>query len=338
LSKILITGGAGFIGSQLGKALADRGDDVLLVDNLRYGHLDNLVIDGATFGRFTCVDIRDPRYSALCEGVDTVVHLAGISALPVCQEDPNEAYSCNVGGVGAVLEAARRADVKRVIFASTSATYEKTKADKLSEDMPIQPDLTYAMTKAAAEQLCEGFAKNYGMDIITCRFFNVYGPHQDILRTSPPFTSYVARELVMNRRPKLFNQSEAQRDYVHSSDLIRLLLMMIDSDGHFAGERFNICTGQGYSVPDLYRIFAEISGKQIEPEWGDPATFWDKYPALYASDHALDRARIAEEVYKHAVGDPTKTQSRFNWTAQMDIRDGLATVYADAERRFAAAG
>lgn len=336
MSKILITGAAGFIGSQLGHALSKRGDAVVLIDNMRYGHIDNLLIDGETFGLFACVDIRDSRFAAYCTGVDTIIHLAGISALPVCQEDPCEAYSVNVAGVGAVLEAARRADVRRVIFASTSAVYEQTSADRFSEDMPIHPDLIYSMTKAAAEQLCEGYAKNHGMDIIICRFFNVYGPHQDILRTSPPFTSYVARELVMGRPPKLFNQTDGQRDYVHCSDLIRLLTLMIDSNGRFAADRFNICSGNGYSVPVLYDLFRKLSGANIEPEWGNPETFWDNYPALFSCGRPLDRARISKEVYKHAVGNPLKTKARFNWSADMQIRDGLETVYADAQRRFSA--
>lgn len=337
MARILITGAAGFIGSQLGKALADRGDEVILVDNLRYGHLDNLIFDGQTFGRFHCVDIRDPRFAPLCEGVDTLIHLAGISALPVCQEDPCEAYSCNVAGVGSVLEAARQHNVGRVIFASTSATYEMTEGERLSEDMPIAPNLVYAMTKAAAEKLCDGFAYNYGMDILSCRFFNVYGPHQDILRTSPPFTSYVAREVALDRRPRLFNRTDSRRDYVHSSDLIRLLTLMIDSDGHFSGDRFNICSGKGHSVPELFEMFRQVSGKDVEPEWADPQAFWEKYPALYASEYPLHSERIAKEVHKNSVGDPTKTQARFDWEPRMDIREGIETVYRDAQRRFGCA-
>jgi nucleoside-diphosphate-sugar epimerase len=119
--KYLITGGAGFIGSQLGHALVREGHSVVLLDNLRFGQLDNLVIGGETFGNFVCLDVRDPRSAPHYRGVDVVIHLAGIAALPVNQTDPAEAYSCNVGGTGAVLEYARQAGVRRVIFSSTSA-------------------------------------------------------------------------------------------------------------------------------------------------------------------------------------------------------------------------
>jgi nucleoside-diphosphate-sugar epimerase len=334
-AKIIITGGAGFVGSQLGQRLAREGAEVVLLDNMSFGHLDNLIVDGATFGRLVCKDIRDPSTAQLYEGADCVVHLAGIAALPVCQSDPREAYDVNVGGTGAVLEAARRAGVRRVIFSSTSAVYENTEASALREDHSVRPDLVYACTKEAAEAVCRGYAKNYGMDVIVCRFFNVFGPHQDIHRTSPPFTSYVARELVHDRAPTLFNNTDARRDYVHVSDVIELLRLMMDAEGRYAAEVFNICSGAGYSVPELYETFRQVSGKSVAPVYDDPAKFWDKYPALFSGSYPLGRERIVKEVYKNAVGDPQKAQAAFGWTARTNMQEGLRSVYLDAERRFA---
>jgi nucleoside-diphosphate-sugar epimerase len=230
------------------------------------GHLDNLLLDSRPFGRFVCRDIRDPDSADVYDGVDCVFHFAGIAALPVCQSDPREAYAVNVAGTGAVLEAARRAGVRRVIFSSTSAVYERTNSAALAEDAVVAPDLVYACTKHAAEALCRGFALNYGLDIVVTRFFNVFGPHQDVLRVSPPFTSYVARELVHDRSPVLFNRRpDVQRDYVHVSDVVELLLRMMRHDAHHAAEVFNVCSGVGHSVPELYDTFMLISGKSIEP-------------------------------------------------------------------------
>ena len=333
--KILITGGAGFIGSQLGKHLHGQGHEIVLLDNMRFGHLDNLMLDGAPFGRFLCKDIRDADLAASFDGVDIVYHLAGIAALPVCQQDPREAYDVNVAGVGNVLEAARRMRVRRVVFSSTSAVYEKTKGERFSESDPIRPDLIYACTKAAAEQVCDAFAINYGMDIAVARFFNVYGPHQDVTRTSPPFTSYVARELVMDRAPTLFNNSGAQRDYVHSDDVVDLLVRMGMDEGEFRAERFNVCSGRGHSVPELYALFGEVSGKNIPANYNDPRSYWDKYPDLFERGLPLSRERITEEVFKNAIGDPDKVRERFGWTAASDIREGIASVYEDARRRLA---
>ncbi len=334
MPKVIITGGAGFVGSQLGHQLAAEGHEVVLLDNMAYGHLDNIVVDGATFGRLVCKDIRDPATAAVYEGADCVFHLAGIAALPACQLDPREAYDVNVAGTGQVLEAARRAGVRRVIFSSTSAVYEKTKSPVLRESDAVRPDLVYASTKLAAEDVCRSFAVNYGMDVVVCRFFNVFGPHQDIQRTSPPFTSYVARELAHGRAPVLYNRTEARRDYVHVSDVIELLLAMMRSEAHHAAEVFNICTGVGYSVPELYATFLRVSGKSVEAVYDDPAKFWDRYPALFAGRFPLSRERIVEEVYKNAVGANDKARAAFGWAPRADVEAGLRSVYEDAERRF----
>ncbi len=334
--KVMITGGAGFVGSQLGKHLHALGHEVILLDDMSFGHLDNLMLDGAPFGRFVCKDIRDGRIGDHFVGVDTVYHLAGVAALPVCQQDPGAAYDINVAGVANVLEASRRAGVRRLIFSSTSAVYEKTKAETFSETDPIQPDLIYAASKAAAEKVCDAFAINNGMDIGICRFFNVYGPHQDVTRKSPPFTSYVARELVMDRAPQLFNKSDARRDYVHSDDVVELLTRMMLHPTNLGGQRFNVCSGIGHSVPELYEIFQQVSGKRIEPVFNDPRGYWDRYPALFDVGLPLSRDRITEEVFKKAIGNPSKTQQTFGWTAKMDIRTGIDSVYHDAHRRLSA--
>jgi len=333
--RVVVTGGAGFIGSQLGRRLHEQGHEVVLLDNLQYGHLDNMVAAGGLFGRFVCKDVRDPDLGSVFNEGDIVFHLAGIAALPVCQADPRKAYDVNVAGLGNVLEAARRAGVARVVFSSTSAVYERTKAPLLAEHLPIQPDLVYACTKAAAERLCDAYAQNYGLDIIVLRFFNVYGPHQDIHRVSPPFTSYVARELVHGRAPILFNPSNAKRDYVHSSDVIRLLVTLLTADGTHRAERYNVCSGTGYSVPELYEIFADLSGVSEGPRYENPEAFWDRYPGLFQGPHPLPRERVAEEVFKSAIGDPTNTHDAFDWRATVPIRDGIGSVVDDARRRLA---
>jgi nucleoside-diphosphate-sugar epimerase len=333
--KILITGGAGFIGSQLGKTLHRQGHNISLLDDMSFGHVDNLLLEGVPYGRFICQDICSDKLASAFDGVEVVFHLAGIAPLPVCQADPGRAYRVNVAGVGNVLEYSRRAGVRRIIFSSTSAVYEKTKTSRFSERDAIAPDLVYACGKAAAEQLCETFSLNYGLDICIARFFNVYGPHQDIERTSPPFTSYVARELVCDRSPILFNKSDAKRDYVHSEDVVRLLQLMLLDEGTFRAERFNVCSGEGYSVPELYELFQSASGKTIPATYSDARRYWDAYPELFEGPRPLSRDRIAEEVHKNAIGDPSATHARFGWKATTNIRDGIASVYAYAKHRLA---
>jgi nucleoside-diphosphate-sugar epimerase len=264
-----------------------------------------------------------------------VFHFAGIAALPVCQSDPREAYDVNVAGTGAVLEAARRSGVRRVIFSSTSAVYERTKSDVLAEDAAVAPDLVYACTKHAAEALCRGYAFNYGLDVAVCRFFNVFGPHQDVLRASPPFTSYVARELVHDRSPVLFNRRpDVRRDYVHVSDVVELLLRMMRHPARHGAEVFNVCSGVGHSVPEIYDAFRLISGKAIEPDYRDPSEFWDRYPVLFSGGYPLSRERVIEEVYKSAIGTNAKARAAFGWEPTLDLAAAVRSVYEDAHRRF----
>jgi nucleoside-diphosphate-sugar epimerase len=331
----LITGGAGFVGSQLGQRLVAEGHEVILLDNMSFGHLDNLLVDGHPFGRFLCRDIRDPRIHDVYDGVDCVFHLAGVAALPVCQADPREAYDINVAGTGAVLEAARRAGVRRVVFSSTSAVYERTRSTPLREDDGIAPDLVYACSKQSAEVLCRAYAANYGLDVVVCRFFNVFGPHQDVLRVSPPFTSLVARELVHNRSPVLFNdRTDVLRDYVHVADVVELLVRVMRDEAQHAGDVFNVCSGVGHSVPELYDAFLRVSGKSIEATFRDPAEFWSRYPVLFDGPRPLSRERVIEEVYKSAIGSNEKARNAFGWRPERDLLAGVRSVYDDALHRF----
>ena len=121
MNKVLITGGAGFIGSQLGHYLDKNGYDVYLLDNMKHGHLDNLEIDGSSFGTLINADIRDKNLTQYTDEMDYVVHLAGLSSLPLCQSNPMYAMDVNVGGTANVLESCRLSGVKRLIFASTGA-------------------------------------------------------------------------------------------------------------------------------------------------------------------------------------------------------------------------
>ncbi len=340
-TKIVITGGAGFVGSQLGHQLHKQGHQVVLIDNMSFGHLDNLVVDNETFGQLVVQDIRSTakknsvfnNLERHFEDVDTVFHLAGISALPVCQTNPQEAFEINTAAVGNVLEISRRMGVRRVIFSSTSAVYENNTSDFLSEKEEVNPDLVYAQSKKFAESICGAFSKNYGMDIIIARFFNLYGAHQDFKRQSPPFTSYLARELAADRAPKIYNMSDVKRDYVYVDDCLALLQIMMNAPKKYKADIFNIGSGIGYSVPQIYKLICEISGKKISPTEGKPESFWDMYTDLYTGPHPLNSSRISKEVFKSAVANTQKTFEEFAWKATCPMERGLETVYQYAVER-----
>jgi len=332
--KVLITGGAGFIGSQLGHALHCAGHAVTLVDDMSDGHEDNLTINGETFGDFVFLDVRDPKMAEVMADHDVVFHFAGTSSLPKCQANPGAAYDNNVTATVKLLELARKQGIRRFIFSSTSAVYENTKETPFSEDAALSPDLVYASTKLAAERACQGFAATTGLDAAIMRFFNVYGEHQDIHRTNPPFLSYLSREVVRDRRPVLFNQTDAARDYVYVGDVIDMLRHVMTSETSQKGEVYNVCSGTGHSVPQLVALFSQVTGRQIEPDYQDPTRFWDKFPEIFEGSFPLSRERVKSEVWKHSIGDPSKAEAAFGFRAGASLEDGLARLWEHAQTQI----
>ena len=249
----LITGGAGFVGSNLGKALHALGYRVTVLDDFSYGTMANLESeaggDKSPFCRVVRASVCSPGIAPEFRGVDVVFHLAGIAALPVCQERPDECISVNVAGTANVLNCARLAGVRRVVFSSTSAVYENSGTSPHCEADPVSPDLVYSLSKAHAEDLCRSFANNYGMDVVIARFFNVHGPNQDILRQSPPLTSYLSVMLARGLTPVLYNnRDDIKRDYVHVDDVVALLVAAARAPGRIAAEVVNVGSGTQVSI------------------------------------------------------------------------------------------
>ena len=329
--KILITGGAGFIGSKLAYDLHKKGYEVVIIDDLSGGYEDNLVEDGETFCRFINADIRSDAISKHFENAACVFHLAAISALPVCQSNPEHAMSVNVAGTANILEIARRNDVGRVVFASTSAVYEENSSFPCRETDAISPHLMYSVSKQAAEQVCRGFAKTYGMDIVTTRYYNVYGPHQDMKRKSPPFVGYVIKELLHKRRPVLHSNGEQKRDYVYIDDVNELNYLCMH-EKNASGKTFNVASGRAHSVNDIYNVIESILNTGIKPIFREPAVFWDKYPELYAGKYAIKSECLAKEVNKFTLGSSDAAKDVLGWEAKMQIEEGLARTVAHAKK------
>jgi nucleoside-diphosphate-sugar epimerase len=145
----------------------------------------------------------------------------------------------------------------------------------------------------------------------------------------------VARELVHNRSPVLFNdRTDVLRDYVHVADVVELLVRVMRDEAQHAGDVFNVCSGVGHSVPELYDAFLRVSGKSIEATFRDPAEFWSRYPVLFDGPRPLSRERVIEEVYKSAIGSNEKARNAFGWRPERDLLAGVRSVYDDALHRF----
>lgn len=218
--KILITGAAGFIGSQLAYKLYKNGHKLILIDNFSYGKYDNLEFPDHSFkNEIINMDIRDKngiKDIFKSENIDFVYNIAGIAPLPDCQINPCEAIDVNVNGLVNILENARIYGVKKIIQASTNAIYENTdKFPTKEEDLFKLPTLIYPNTKYSAERFAQSFCDTYGMNITCLRFANVYGPHIDCLRKQPPFVAYMIRELYYDRIPIFHSDGNQKRDYIY---------------------------------------------------------------------------------------------------------------------------
>lgn len=325
--NILITGGAGFIGSELGKFLLKEGHSVKILDNLEYGYRDNFEDNKVLSENFIYADVREQNFEKYLDNIDIVYHFAGISALPECESHPDKAFDVNTTGVANVLNAIRRSNVRRFIFASTSAVYENNPADEVHKETDeVHPNLVYATTKYCAEQVCKSFAQNYGMDIVICRFFNVFGPHQDFKRKYPPFTSFLIREALAGRKPTIYNTEDCKRDYIYVYDLMQYLYRMAQSNKKYHADIFNLATGKAYSAMEIAETIYSALNKKFEYEVGEPLKFWDKYEELFNATYNLKKERVKQEVFKHCLGDGTKVRNEFDYEAKTNLLDGLKEI------------
>jgi UDP-glucose 4-epimerase len=320
--KILITGIAGGIGSTLGYQLFLNNHEIFGVDNFQNGYQENLSIDGRSYCKFYQCDIKNRlQFLNICQQVkpDAIVHLAATTALPVCESLAFDAINNNVGGTANVLECARLSDIGLVIFASTSAIYENTDVSlaPFKEHHPINPRLIYPLSKKLGEELCLSYEQNYGMTIPKLRFFNVFGPRQDIHRTSPPLINYLVRELVHGRRPVLHSTGLQVRDYIHVDDVTNLIELVLSNP--IKDSTINVCSGTLLSVIDIVNNVKIALSTDIEPIFQDSTKFWNNYKTLFQGKYKLDSAIVDKEVNKFALGDNSKAILDYNWRPNLDL-------------------
>lgn len=322
--SILITGAAGFIGSQLAYRLWKNKEDVILIDNFSYGHEDNLTFEDCDFrDKIIKMDIRDREgIKKLFQenSIEYVYNIAGIAPLPDCQLNPQEAIDVNLTGFVNILENARLSGVKKVIQASTNAMYENETVFPTVEDNFNLPTLIYPNTKYAAERFAESFCKTYGMNVTCLRFANVYGPHIDCLRKQPPFVAYMIRELYYDRTPIFHSNGEQRRDYIYVDDLIDLAILVQKGAGFDA---VNVSSNKNYSVNEMYALAQEIMGKNIKAEYATDAHYWEKYEGLYNGKYPIKESILNHEINKYSLCDNTFAKEKYGWIPKVTMQEGL---------------
>ncbi len=293
--KVLITGVAGFIGSNLADRLMSEGQyEVIGIDNLSYG-VKEQIPEGVVFHQ---LDIRDKNIYPVFEGVDFVYHFAAKNCISDCQLDPVETADINVHGTVNVFEAARRAGIKKVIYAESSALYEGSEMLPTPE-WDVKPQSFYALSKMSSMLFAEGYARFSNLTFTALRYFCVYGPRQDYRRTIPPVFSAFIIKLLRGEQPVIYGTGEKRRDFIHVNDINDFHIQCMDDD-RTTGKVFNLGSGLNYSVKEIYTVIAEILGSEVKPE--------------YKSD-------LPGEAFAN-LADITEAK-RLEWTPKVTLEKGL---------------
>ena len=304
--QAIVTGGAGFIGSNLVDGLVERGDQVTVLDTITTGHRKNVESALGGGAELVEVDIRDDRdVMDLFDRVrpEVVFHMAAQIDVRKSVADPALDARVNVEGTINMLEAARQADVRRVVNTSTGgAIYGEGKIIPAPEDHPVAPESPYGQSKFAAEGYCELFHRLHGMSTVSLRYGNVYGPRQDPLGEAGVIAIFCGK-LLDGGRPTVFGDGLQTRDYVYVGDVVASNLLAADSN---TGGAFNIGLGQERSVLDVVEALAPHARNGFEPE------FAPERPG---------------EV-RHIAIDPTRAEAELGWRAQVGLEDGIERTLA----------
>ena len=292
MARYLVTGGAGFIGSNLVEAILRRGDDVRVLDNFATGRRGNL--DAAPSwadagrSRYELVegDIRD---AATCrravEGCDFVLHQAAIPSVQRSVQDPVTTNEVNVTGTLNVLAAARDAKVRRIVLASSSSIYGESETLPKVETMPSAPISPYGLQKLAGETYALVFHRLYGLPAVALRYFNVFGPRQD---PGSEYSAVIPRFIAAIRAggsPTIYGDGEQTRDFTYVDNVVRANLQACEAGEPACGQAFNIACGERISLNDLVAVLAGFHGREVKPSYA-PARAGDIRHSLAGIDKA----------------------------------------------------
>jgi nucleoside-diphosphate-sugar epimerase len=273
VARLLVTGGGGFIGSNLVEAILSRGDDARVLDDFSSGHRSNL--EGASDwsragGGKLEIQEGDVRSLAACrkavEGVDFVLHQAAIPSVERSVRDPLATHEVNVVGTLHMLVAARDAGVARFVLASSTAVYGEGEELPKVETMAPAPISPYGAQKLAGEVYCGLFHRLYGFPAIALRYFNVFGPRQD------PDSEYAAviplfmRAVRAGKRPTIYGDGEQTRDFVFVEDVVRANLLACEARPTACGQAYNVASGRRTSLKQLVSAIAALAGRDVAPE------------------------------------------------------------------------
>jgi nucleoside-diphosphate-sugar epimerase len=306
MPRYLITGGAGFIGSNIAHALVGRGEPVRILDDFSTGRPGNLA---GIEDRIEVVrgDLRDPgAVERAVRGVEIILHQAALNSNPRSVKEPGPTNEVNVGGTVLLLEAARKARVRRLVYASSSSVYgELSPVLPKTEDLPLLPKAPYGVSKLAAELYCRVFAQVYGLETVSLRYFNVFGPRQ------LPDSEYAAviprflRRMLAGQRPVIFGDGEQSRDFTPVANVVAANLCAAEATQGI-GEVFNVACGQASTLNELVTWLNDALGTALAP--------------IHEAPRQAD--------IRHSYASIRRAEDLLGYRPQTDVRDGLRQTVA----------
>ncbi len=297
MAKYLVTGAAGFIGSNLAHSLLQRGEDVRGLDNFSHGRPENIAGILSRF-EFLRADVTDFKaVCSACDGVDFVLHQAALGSVPRSLDDPLATNHANIVGTLTVLEAARKTGVKRVVYASSSSVYGDTPTLPKTESMPANPISPYAVSKYAGELYAQTFYRSMGLETVSLRYFNVFGPRQH------PSSQYAAvipkfiRLMFAGEQPEMFGDGTQTRDFTFVENVVSANLLACRAPaGKVCGRTFNIAAGRQFSLNQLYLRLQGLTGFARPPRYlpARPGDVRDSLADTAAAEEAMGYKTLVE--------------------------------------------
>lgn len=280
MAKYLVTGAAGFIGSNLVHSLLARGETVCGIDNFSHSRPENIadVLDQFDFRHADVTDLHAVR--SACKGMDFILHQAALASVPRSLDDPLATNHANVVGTLTVLQAARATGVKRVVYAGSSSAYGDTPGLPKRESMPSNPISPYAISKYAGELYAETFYRLLGVETVSLRYFNVFGPRQ---HPSSPYAAVIPkfiRQMLNGEQPVVFGDGTQTRDFTFIENVVSAnLLACVAPAADVCGKIFNIAAGKKLSLNELYSMLQKLTGFSRPPRYS-PSRAGDVHDSL----------------------------------------------------------
>jgi UDP-glucose 4-epimerase len=298
--KCLVTGGAGFIGSHLVEALVNQGHAVRVLDDLSTGNLQHLKPVQSRIELVTGSVTDTSIVHRAVEGLEVVFHLAALPSVAKSVEDPATTHAICASGTLHVLDAARRAGVRRVVYAASSSAYGDQPGERRTETDALLPSSPYAAAKLAGEMYCQAFTSVYGLETVRLRFFNVFGPRQDARSPYSGVIALFASAMIQRRSPLIYGDGLQTRDFVYVDNIVQALIGAAKAP-EAAGRVFNIGSGVGTSILDLVEHLNRLLGTRLK------------------ADHQPQRAGDV----RHSVADISQARRHLSYEPAVAFAEGL---------------